>query len=539
MIHFFKKFLYLSFLLTIFTYPFYPLKGRVIKGNPPSIESLLSEEEEEALLDTLDPDLLEAIDFNNLKAICPDDFDIVSLLLELNAPQILQNDLYKQTNLPNTRDLHSLPSLQPFFERTTQWGIGAQFFANITSQMYFTKCSPFISSYLAFDNGDFLEQIDNKFFPTIDIPDIISLFSTIKLQERRIGALISLFRRYKAWSFMVVLPIYYLEHNFFLTEEEIDEISINPLFRSIPSGSDDTATQQMIACHLVNDSAGIGDLRFTVQYDLSSLCNLKAILGLDFIAPTAHAFKKGIIGNNFPLNAPIPPFSIREIFDLFCKGQNNQIINDSKAFLIGALDRLTTNVADSRLGSHHFSLRPFIEYKKPFTNRLSLASYASVQPFFTRQDIRFFITATTPEEFNRDFKDPDQATANLDFLNQAFIETLYTFPVCLKVKPGLEARFAVSLIWESKDFSVAFGYDFWHKNAERFIKVPSEIAQKFVLSQGLKSSAQQSKLFTHIFAHHSHSGLDTWHVGLRGDITVTHKGIGRDFTLAMDAIIDF
>ncbi|MGC2310919.1 MAG: hypothetical protein WA432_04825 [Candidatus Babeliaceae bacterium] len=497
---------------------------------------------QESSFDESDDDLF-AMDSGpiQLRDQCPPpDFDILTFLLLLNAPEVLQNDLYKRTNQINQRPLHSLPSLQPYFRRPCHARIDAQAFANVTNRMFFTRCSPFIKDYLAFANGDFLEQIDTSFLPNINIPQIIPLFATIKLQERRVGVMLTGAIEQGQWMFIALLPVYYLEHNFFLTQEEINAISNDPIFNSFSGSSDYGAAEQLIACHLINDSAGIGDLRITTLYRLNKILNTKALAGIDWIFPTARAVKQGILGNKFPINAPIPPFSIRELFALSCTpGQSDAAINMAKNFLLGALDRLTTIVGDSHLGTRFFSIEPFVEHTKPLTDSLNFITYGRVSYYVPHQQTRFFIVATTPQEFERDYEDPAQATANLNFLNQAFIDTLYPYQVNIKVQPGLELRFNVALNWERHNVSAALGYEYWHKNAEKFLDVSQSVATQFVIPIGLRSSAQQSKLFGYIFAHHTHEGSDTWHIGLRGDITISHQGIGRDYTIAFDAMLDY
>lgn len=470
--------------------------------------------------------------------------DYVDKLLELNAPEALQQDLYRFTYEPNSRRLEMIPSIidDVFFESgfsRHDFSISANLFYNETRKMFFTKHSPFICSYLIFGNGSFLEKLSLEDFPPADmIPDVITLFNNLKLEERRAGVMFALFKRHKFFSFIFSFPLYYIEHNFFLTERERQAIENSSLFLNFSSSSDRTAAEQFARCHLIKDAAGFGDWRFVFLFDLSQWMKVDLTVGLESIWPTAFAVRRGIIGSNVQA-VKCPTFDFKELFNIFfCTENSEQVVDIGVEFLEGALNTLTANVARNDLGFHHFTLTPVFYYVKDMGHDLNFQLQGKFEYSFARHEKRFFLVRVNPQEFNRNYTDPAQADANLTFLSQQLVNTLYPRQVRIKVQPGFTVRITPGFIWDQRLVTVGAGYDFWYRSHEYF-KDCGDLNTKFVLERGIKPTAYQSKVYAFIMAHHSHEGTDGWHVSLSGDYTFSSHGIGKDFTAALNLIFDF
>ena len=235
-----------------------------------------------------------------------DNPDLLDGHTPIQLQNILQSNFYLHTNPPVVRSLHELPTLRPRLYCPDFWAFSADPFFNQTHEMFFTKCSPHIESYLNLSE-DFLATIDTDEFTAVTIPKVLSIFGNIALEERRIGIMLSSWKEYCNVIFSAALPAYYLEHNFFLSQKNQESIENQFLFSGntgivLPGLNFDTFVNQ----HLVSDKAGIGDLRLQALYDLSRE-RRELYVGGQITFPTAHAFINGIIGNKF-CKTKQPPF---------------------------------------------------------------------------------------------------------------------------------------------------------------------------------------------------------------------------------------
>ncbi|HVW99153.1 MAG TPA: hypothetical protein VHA52_01720, partial [Candidatus Babeliaceae bacterium] len=85
----------------------------------------------------------------------------------------------------------------------------------------------------------------------------------------------------------------------------------------------------------------------------------------------------------------------------------------------------------------------------------------------------------------------------------------------------------------------SLGYDFWWQDAEKVIPLHrAPVGESFAVNIASRPRAWQNKLYGKIMKYQQGSCHD-WHIGLRADVTVSSKGIGRDFTIVVDVGIDF
>lgn len=168
--------------------------------------------------------MTENMNLESTRAECLTACDIVNILTQPSGPILaqerLQGNFYRYTNPPHQRSLLDYPlyTLHQWC-LPCHWQFNISFFYNQNSQANFTKEGTTIDSYLDFDNGNLLQDIDQLEFG-IDIPTAIELLRNFKLQERRCGFMLNGYHKQCGWVFDVKTPLYYLERNFFLTSAE-------------------------------------------------------------------------------------------------------------------------------------------------------------------------------------------------------------------------------------------------------------------------------------------------------------------------------
>jgi hypothetical protein len=471
--------------------------------------------------------------------------EIVSFLNNLNIPQVLKQNFYCRTQPPVTRSPLDLPSLRTYQDPCRDLSIYMLPFYNQTSRMFLTKNSPFINCYLAF-NADFLADLDIQTITqdmNLGLDDIFTLLGKIRLQERRVGVLFALYKNYRNWSLSIRTPFYYLERNFFLNEQERAEIKNAPFFKeeSGTAASDDEEVQSLLMKHAGADKVGLGDTRFSAFYMFEGPCQ-ELWLGGELTVPTAFAFKKGILLGSFCKTQRPPPFDFFDLLQLspLCSSipaENEELQNLIIDISLDALNHLAANVADRPLGNNgHFTLGPVFEHHYHFTDCLQLITFGGIEYLFPTEETRFFNVIKNPADFNRDFTDPEQATANLEFLNQQAIYTFFPTAICTRVSPGVIAKFSTGLLYETYHYYGMFGYDFWWQGQEHLRIYP--VIPALDINKGVKPAAHQSKLFGYAGGKMYIYDYDI-RLGVRGDGTIAHNGIGSDFTVGLDINVDF
>jgi hypothetical protein len=492
-----------------------------------------------ALLNTVDPSF--AITFQDPGC---DPLTVIEKLTLLNIPQTLQNNFYELTQPPVTRSVLDLPSLRIYQDRRRCWSFFVLPFYNQTTKMFFSKCSDRIGSYLSL-TADFLANLDTQtLIPNFNLDEVFPLFGLVTLQERRLGGMFSAYTNHKAWAFGIRMPLYYLERNFFLNDQEVQAIK-NALFFKESTGtaaSDEEEVMTFARRHLISDKVGFGDTRLTGLYRIDGL-EQDVWLGAELTIPTAVAFHKGIYGSAFCKSQPPPPFDFLALLQetTLCgatPAQEEEALATALDFATEALDKLTANVADRPLGNNgHFSIAPLLEHQYYFNDCLKLITHASFEYLFPADEHRFFIIQKNPADFVRNYNDNNQAQANLTFLSQQAINTFFPADrLCTRVSPGIIVKLSTGFYYETYHYYSMLGYDFWWQGQER-LKIIQPLPP-LALNKGVKPAASQSKVFGYLGGK-----MHLWHyvvrLGLRSDVTITNHAIGKDFTVALDIDVDF
>ena len=204
-------------------------------------------------------------EINNAATRLPDPNDIIQLLVNLGALEILQEDLYLKTYPLDKRNVLDLPIFLPHTHETKPRSFGSYLFYNETSRMNFSHNSTCISSYLGICEPTLLEKIKTTLdqFPEFDFDPValLPLFSKMTVQERKLGLMFYGAKRYKKIHFSLSVPLMYLERNFFVTQEEQEEIE-RALNITPNEENDDSFTDQ----HFISDKFGIGDTRILLGF---------------------------------------------------------------------------------------------------------------------------------------------------------------------------------------------------------------------------------------------------------------------------------
>ena len=235
----------------------------------------------------------------------------------INAVAILSEDLYKSTVGPVTRrSLLDEPALIPDHFFNNYWTVTSDLFYNFSPRVFFTKNSAFIRDYLDLTNQNIINEIANTEFTTADIPGILGLFSTIKLQQHRAGIMFGFARQWERFLITARIPLYYMLENFYLTSDEIDRIKNNPFFDTDDSLSSEENVKRFLLQHIVGDKLGSGDTRISFLAHCIRCPRKNLWFGLQMTLPTAKVFKRALLGGEFNPDAIIPPFNLQNLFNL-------------------------------------------------------------------------------------------------------------------------------------------------------------------------------------------------------------------------------
>lgn len=487
--------------------------------------------------------------------ICEDQLDAATLLTLINGAleqgnilRLLQQQLYNRTNPISIRSLLDLPSLRPYYLDYCGFQAVVQPFYNSMDPVYVTKHSPFIDSYinlgdnaLANEIDLILEDINNAGVLSspisINIPQTLALFQTIRIQERRAGAMISVAKEYKDWNFSFRIPIYYLLHNFFLSDSEIERIRNAPfvaLSGSLGNPGSNLSVTDLVYKNLVNDKAGLGDTRFMALYNIASGCKNDIWLGAIATLPTAWTVREGLIGGRFNKCEPIPAFDLLSIVNSHLCNRDYKITEMLETVGIAALRKLSILLVDVPLGNgRHFGVGPHLDIRHFHNDFLSTHTTIEAEFFSHKRKKRFFLEDKSLFNFNIDLDDDTQANNNLAFINEQILNTL--FPVCstVTVKPGWLFKARHELMLDFNCWQGQFGFDFWYQGAEHLGAnfCGSKISFD-TLNKGRRPRAYQGKVFGSV-GHFHHGHHADWRVSLAFDDTVFNSGIGKDYTLSL------
>lgn len=492
--------------------------------------------------------------------------DIAALLINANAQNILQNNLYLHTNTLNRRSLLDDPIfLQQRTLYTKDRVFGAHLFWNHMPRDFFTAHSSCINSYLALSDPDLIESLEGageiaeQTF-NINYKDILPLLGTITIQGRQLGLMFHGARFFDRVQVRAYAPLYYFERNFFLCEAEQEKLE-----KQLGASSQDE--QYCFASqHLISDKFGLGDTRLELNVESPwNYGKMYMLFGAFATIPTAFAFKKGLAGSFFPKCSARPSFDLTE---LICLGasddaqEKQQALDMTEKFFLGALDELSANLLDVPLGSKSFGLGAavysewpvWLLIKRPWAQEVMFKGRMSFEYLFPHKECRYYIQCSDTAEFNalglnrsseaiqdQIADDPVYAEKVVAFLGTQFVETFYPFVFPTTVRPGMIFRSTSKASHESERWGFDFGTDTWIQLQEKLydIKQIGNRPPNISLPKATRPFAYQGKLVFELYFILPRE-LKDWTIGINADQTFFSSGIGGDdYTVSLNLEANF
>jgi hypothetical protein len=485
-----------------------------------------------------------------------DPADIMTLLNLINAPQILETPFFLETNILNKRSLLDEPIFEPdrpFFPKNRTLGLHA--FIRKTDRSNFTKTSTKLNSYLSLTEEILISKLQTTIdriigiLPqsNIDIERIFNLFENMTVEERQAGFMLHAMVKRNKTTFRIMMPAYYLENNFSLTKEEQDAVANE-------FGVMEPEEERLFRKnHFICDKIGIGDTRLEIDQQILKRPSLTFRCGLQATIPTACAWGTGFAGSSYPKPSALPTFNLEPIFDAFQNPspQAEAIARQDLAeFLLDSFDRIAANLIDSKMGNNrHLGVGFFVRTKTPlraymnnsFAERISLTNRVSAEFFLPATEKRFYIQRINEQEFNsRNFEDLSQASSNLAFLEEQFIQRIFLQALPTRIVPGAIFRWTNAACYKGQLWGFNFGTDFWIQSKDHFGKIYASpaLVKKLSVQKAKPPFAQQSKLFGGVVWRHK-SYNKAYYVSLNGDITFSNKGVGEDWGISLNFEANF
>ena len=489
----------------------------------------------------------EGINLNATRAIISKNDAVANLTTLVDAQKILQNHLYYRSNPPMRRNIIDNPIFQQFVERGNS-GQNFSFkpFITQTFKEYFYDTRSNINYYIDMNQNDannqlndLLTKIENvDFLPNgFSISNVLGLFNTIYLEERRIGGMFEYVKSTETWTLSGRIPFYYGEHNLNMPPEDQVQVQKNSFFGD--SNFDEITFARK---HLISDQVGFGDLRINFEHLFINTHKQVFSAGIRGTIPTAFAVKKGLYGTNFNVYTPAPTFDLYT--DLLLPGvstppdRNIPLVQENVQNLGNAIiDRLSTILVQTPLGNnHHLGIGVFTHNKMIFSDRVSLSGLFSAEIILPAKEQRFFITNTPLAAFSAfDWADTSAATgklsAKLDFLNKQFINKFFPTRYEVSVFPGFIIQSTSALTYRGRRLEITGGTDLWWHTDERFLTIdaPNEIKNQGIINKSTTKIGYGYQSMLWFSLEKKFKPGSSWKFGLRAEVTANSFGVGEEW----------
>jgi len=514
------------------------------------LQNFIHAEEWENIFDQLDEQqfILEAnkdedegIDFNATRApLTPQ--EAIQNLTDINAQKIVQNPIYYRSNPPMRRNIIDNPIFQQFVERGKS-GQNFSFkpFFTQTFKEYFYGTRSNINYYIDMNQNDTNNQLNDlltqlinmDILPTgFNITNVLGLFNTIYLEERRAGAMFEYVKSTGTWTLSGRLPFYYGEHNLNMPPEDQKKVEKNAFFGN--SNFDEITFARE---HLISDQLGFGDLRINFEHLFIDTHKQMFSAGIRATIPTAFAVKKGLYGSNFNLFTPAPSFDLYT--DFLLPGlppiQNIPLLNENIQTLgYAIMDRLATILVQTPLGNnHHLGIGVFTHNKMIFSDRISLSGLVSAEILLPANEQRFFVNNTPVAAFNVfDWaNNAVQVNEKLNFLNEQFINKLFPKDYQVSVFPGFIIQSTSAFTYKGRRADITAGTDLWWHTDERFLTIdaPKEIKNQNLISKSTAKMGYGYQSMLWFSLEKKFKPGSSWKFGLRAEVTANSFGVGEEW----------
>lgn len=519
-----------------------------------------------------DPDtdsFLSSKDFETTRNVKPS--EIVCILLDLNVLCVLKSNFYIHTYPLNKKSIIDIPAFFPYKEYPRDHTIGITPFYYETDRMYFTEQCDGLASYIAicdpvllqrlYECVDIIKQAYSSF--DLDPRKIFPLFRNFTVQDRQVGVMFHADKEYKRCHFHAHVPLIYLERNYYATDQEREQIE-RAFAQALPASGDSCEKQKNSQAdaeefqynHLVSDKLGIGDLRLHLDFMLAKGFDYSYGLGLVGTIPTAFAFEKGLLGGCFNSCYNPQSFSIENLWNSAQENDFQNVVSMGQQFFLGALDELSLNLLDAKLGyGNHMGIgasffskgKLSFLIKRPWAKRIKMRSRMILQYYTPATELRSFVEAKNDDDYHKanfdqekiDEGDDAYAQEVLDFINTKFIQEFYPFRFNTMVFPGFLFQSTSNYYFEYKRWKLGITTDFWARQQEDFgdICIPKG-TPPLEIECAKRPGAYQSRIGGSI-TYTVPRPRALWSFSLYGDTAYWSEGIGKDFTLSFNIECNF
>lgn len=490
---------------------------------------------------------------------------VLGFLFDFKVPELLQENFFLRSNNIISRSLLDYPEFLPFRHDKDKNAVYVDLFFNQTDRGFFTRSSSNICSYLAVTSPALQQKIENTLesvrlaIPDIpqssDLLNILDLFATFTVQERRFGLMVGGKGVLDKWHINAMAPLYYLERNHFVnqrTQDDLREIT-DELFGP---QNDPKKEKEFQDRFFISDKFGIGDTRIYADYPLAKGKYINMRLGFLTTLPTAFAFEKGLRGTHFRRSIVRPELDLVQVFSLVDEKRFDEANALTSAYLFETIDNLNAILLDTPLGNNgHVGLGIYLKNKMPiskyikqsWSHRLIWRSFMSLEYLIPATEQRSYVLPAIIKDFTaRDFDPRDypddqaQINSNYDFLVQQITDRLFPVTYNTRVAPGFIFRSSSQLCYEGDYSGFTVGTDTYVRTKESLKNIERCLYkdQLIDICNARAPFAYQSKAVASVFFK-VHQPDKLWTLSLIGDYTFMNRGIGNDFLLGFNVDVIF
>lgn len=469
----------------------------------------------------------------------PKDEAVAALTGFVNAQEILQEPLYYRSNPVGRRNIIDVSIFQQFssFTRIPSKIIEFTPFYTQTYKEYYFNEHESIDHYLNIKQETLVDVVDRFELTSFDLPEILSLFSKIKLQERNAGFMFGFTKATDFYAFAFRIPFYWTEHNFYLNKKEQNAIINHPAFADFKGDFFEYAQQ-----HLISDALALGDTKVQIEFLCKKSRKYQLSLGGRATLPTRVRLKKGLLGNYFNINAPRYSFNLYTDLlkiptDLTAPtdAEKATLTTNAVALTDAIIDRLSTMLLEQgNENNHHFGIGIFGHSVMRFNEKFSLSSLSSIEALLPSTEKRFYIIKNNNAAFNA-FNWDDitvQIDEKLTFLDKQFKEKFFLPVYPTHVFPGFIFQNTSALTHHCHTWDFIVGADFWLQTKEHLGRITtpsSDITDSLQVETAQRKQLYQSGIWLAAEKHPSSSG---WQWGGKIGWTNVSSGIGKDISIA-------
>jgi hypothetical protein len=404
-------------------------------------------------------------------------------------------------------------------------GISAKVFFNMTNRMKMK-----VGDVLSLAD---VARTDLKDFITALIPggpssgafeQLIPLFQQITLQERKAGVMFQNGFVKGPFSLQLATSLQVGERNFWLSKR--DQEMAKQLF------GDDTADNKK---ELYKIAAGLGDTRVKFGLNTLNMTSFQNDLGISFILPTSKLTQSEKINLG----------QIQVVFDAV---SSDALKNEA----IRSLKAVRDYLLKPRLGNNgHFAIGCYAEQKIGlFHDFMHLWVGASYDIFMPNEEERLFLFKQTLKASDVGALvaghpgSPQEAENNrkvTDYIRQYVLPSSFE----VTVKPGDVTNFVLALVVDWNDrWRSTWGYDFYAQRRTAMRRLHNtgvdinDLRTEDEFSAGDKVYAYQHKYFSETMYRVQSKRTDIG-IGLGGDMTVSSRRTGEDWTVYFKVAVSF